>query len=174
MRAAGLVDDATPDRMRTHANRLRYLRLRRCATHGVTAAARGLKKAEREGGCERGRMYAADWMPTLWNVPVTERRYVITSARRGGRSERTCTEVLDTGDIRAHALLDDVFKELSVNLERDRAVDGGVGLSLGLPICMLDIPIPDEMRFLSRSWRGLHRLCRRSGTRGGGESVLWA
>ncbi len=111
-------------------------------------------------------------MPTLWNVPVAERGYVNTSAQRASRSERTCTKILDTGDIRAHALLDDVLEELSVDLKRDRAVDGGVGLALGLPIGMLDVPIPDEMRFLNRSWRGLHRLCRRSGTRGGGEIVL--
>lgn len=128
-----------------------------------------LGEAERERGCEGD---VANWMPTLWNVPVTERGYVITSARRARRSERTCTEILDTGDIRAHTLLDDVFEELPVDLERDRAVDGGVGLSLGLPIGMLYVPIPDEMRFLSRSWRGLHRLWRRSGTRGGGEIVL--
>lgn len=87
-----------------------------------------------------------------------ERGYLSTGARRACGSERTCTEVLDSGDVRAHALLDDVFKELPVDLEGDRAVDGGVGLALGPPIGMLYIPIPDELRLLSRFWRGLHRL----------------
>ena len=80
-------------------------------------------------------------------------------------SRPTCTEKLDTCDMRTHVLMHNVFQKLPVYLKGRRTVHGRIGLRLRPPVLMLDVPVPFQRgwllshrrrvaRFRARRWSG--------------------
>ena len=81
-------------------------------------------------------------------------------------SRPTCTEKLDTCDVRTHVLVHDVLQELPVYLKGRRTVHGRVRLCLRPSVRMLNVPVPLQRGLLLLSHGPCvtrFRACRRCG-----------
>lgn len=58
------------------------------------------------------------------------------------------TEKGDARHGRLHVLEDDVFEDAPVDLERGGLVQSSVSLGFALAVCVLDIPVPFEGRWI--------------------------